>query len=446
MNEKNFDVLIIGGGVLGATIAYWVSQQFDGTVAVIERDTDLGLHESRRNTGVIHRPFYLNPDKKKIWAFSAQYSLKLWKSISSEYGSPWRPTGTVEIAKKWDDLRIIDNYKKWALKNGMLEEEVTVLDQRELSELEPLVKGYGAIYSKTDASVDFRDFTLKIFEKASKNSVKLIDSTTAKKLDATGNVYVSGKTSGYLKGKVTINCAAGGALKLARSEGLGRNYTNLFFRGDYWRVGESFAGKISTNIYTVPEHHEFPFLDPHFIVRHNGVREIGPTATLVSNPYAYGDKYSTFIKMWKTLLSRPIMPKLNLFMSKEFRTLAKEEWKSSISRKYTVERVKKFIPSFEPDVLTKRGISGIRVQVIDKNGFVPEAVILSGNRSVHILNFNSPGATGAPAFSALLVYKMIEKGYFDGIPRKSESLSSNIWNINDVIDAAPEGLINDIMK
>ena len=328
----------------------------------------------------------------------------------------------------------------------MLEEEVAVLDQKELSEVEPLAKGYGAIYSKTDASVDFRDFTLKIFENVKKNGVKLIDGTTARKLDSSGNMYVSGKLSGALKGKVIINCAAGGALKLARSEGLGRNYTNLFFRGDYWRVNEFFAGKISTNLYTIPEHHEYPFLDPHFIVRHNGIREVGPTATLVANPYAYGDKYSTLMKMWKTLLSRPIMPKVNLFISKEFRTLVREEWKSSISREATVERVKKFIPSFESNVIAGRGMSGIRVQVVDKNGFVPEAVILHGDNSVHILNYNSPGATGAPAFSALLLHNMIEKGYFDGITTRPKPLSTNIWNINDVINVAPDGLINDIMK
>ncbi|MEM4066855.1 MAG: FAD-dependent oxidoreductase [Candidatus Micrarchaeaceae archaeon] len=449
MNDKDYDVLIIGGGVLGTTLAYWVSQEFDSKTAIIEKESEVGLHETKRNTGVVHRPFYLNPAKKKIWAFSAQASFKLWEDISRNEGAPWKSTGTIEVAKREEDMKIIDNYQKWAIQNGMNENEIEVMDGKRLAELEPEVKGHGAIYSKTDASVDFREFTLKVFGRAKRYGVELIRNTTAKKIDETGNgtVYVSHNgVLGTIKAKVIINCAAGGALKLARSQGLGRNYANLFFRGDYWRVKGSLTQKIKRNIYTVPEHPEYPFLDPHFIVKYDGVNEVGPTATLVSGPYSYKDKYSTVVKIWKNLLSRPLTPKLKLLLNKEFRNLAKDEWKSSISSKSMADRVKKFIPSFESDYLSGRGMSGVRVQVIDKDGFVPEAIVLLGHHSIHVLNYNSPGATGAPAFSALLLEKMKETGYFDGIKKRDANRISGDWNLNSVIEGAPKGLIDGIMK
>ncbi|MEM3799865.1 MAG: FAD-dependent oxidoreductase [Thermoprotei archaeon] len=449
MNDKDFDVLIIGGGVLGTTLAYWVSQEFDSKIAIIERSRDIALHQSMRNTGVIHRPFYLNPAKKRVWAFSAQVSFKLWKYISVNEGAPWKNTGTIEIAKREEDMKIIDEYQKWAIQNGMNENEVEIMDEKGLAKLEPNVKGYGAIYSRTDASVDFQEFAIKVFERANKYGVKLIGNTTVKKIDQTGNckVYASNNgASNIMKAKVIINCAGGGALKLAKSEGLGKGYTNLFFRGDYWKVKGPLAQKIISNIYTVPEHPKYPFLDPHFIVRYNGVNEVGPTATLVSNPYAYKDKYSTLVKIWKNLLERPVIPKLNLLLDKEFRELAKEEWKSSIYSKSMVARIKKFIPSFKPEYLSERGMSGVRAQVIDKNGFVPEAIILLGHNSLHILNYNSPGATGAPAFSALLLEKMKELGYFDGIQKRGLSQMSNDWNLNKIIEIAPGGLIDGIIK
>jgi (S)-2-hydroxyglutarate dehydrogenase len=53
---------------------------------------------------------------------------------------------------------------------------------------------------------------------------------------------------------------------------------------------------------------------------------------------------------------------------------------------------------------------------------VSEAVLIEGIRSFHILNYNSPGATGAPAFSAYVVRNLIERGFlFRGPGSRNQS-------------------------
>jgi L-2-hydroxyglutarate oxidase len=79
-------------------------------------------------------------------------------------------------------------------------------------------------------------------------------------------------------------------------------------------------------------------------------------------------------------------------------------------------------------MLGPRGIGGVRNSLVSRGGFVPEAVEEWSDRSLHILNYNSPGATGAPAFSAQLVSRLIEKGYLEGAKR--EPSHGHIWSFS----------------
>ena len=63
---QKYDIAIIGGGVLGTTISYWLSTLYDQKICLIEKESDVALHSSTRNSGVIHYPFYLNPQQKRI--------------------------------------------------------------------------------------------------------------------------------------------------------------------------------------------------------------------------------------------------------------------------------------------------------------------------------------------------------------------------------------------
>lgn len=429
-DSAKFNVSIIGAGILGVSISYWLSSMFDCKIALIDKEAHVATHTSKRNTGVIHRPFYLNPENKRVFAGAAQRSYFMWKDLAEKYTLTWKPVGTLEVAIEKDQLPTLDHYKEWAAKNGMSEDEFEGLDSEGVKKLEPEVKCAGAIHSKTDTCVNYAEFTNFVFERARKNGVTFLENFRVKSISEQ-NVLTA--TDGRkVKSNFIINAAGGGAVEIAHKFDLAKEYTDLHFRGEYWKVEEPFASKISRNVYSVPKYKEFPFLDPHYIVRASGVREIGPNAVLVFGENAYKGVSESKSQVLSKIFGRPMMPKVKLFTSRTFLSLAWHEWQSSISKEKMCERVKQFIPSMDSSYLKERGLAGVRSSVIDKNGFVPEALLIDGNRSVHILNYNSPGASGAPAFSAHVVSKIMRKGHLDGLKKRDSG--DRLWKFEDASD------------
>jgi L-2-hydroxyglutarate oxidase len=144
-----------------------------------------------------------------------------------------------------------------------------------------------------------------------------------------------------------------------------------------------------------------------------------------SGPEAY-ERAGEARALLGAILERPLVPKAKLFSSRTFLSLAWEEWRSSGSKKAMCERVKRFIPALSPEMLVSRGLAGVRSSLIDRDGFVPEAVILEDSNSLHVLNYNSPGATGAPVFSAYLVSRLEKEGYLDRF--KARPRKKGIWD------------------
>lgn len=428
IHQKEYDIVIVGAGVLGSALAYELSLAFTGKIAVIEKEGSAGKHTTTRNTGVIHRPFYLDPQKKGIFAVSSQVSYGMWKTLAETYHLPWKENGTLEIATREEDMASIESYSEWAISNGMNEDEFRILDRQELNQYEPLVHGHGAFLSVTDTCVDFGIFTEKVIELAVTNGVEFISGSkvTGVLENAEGISITANGPDGevMIRAGFMINSSGGDSLPIAHSMHLARKYAVLHFRGDYWVVGKNYPGNLRNNIYTVPRHKKFPFLDPHFIIRYDGRRELGPNAALVATPYDYSDMPDSGSLIMK-LLERPTMPKMKLLTNSEFISLVRSEWKASRSRDGMAKRVREFIPGLETSYITGKGLSGVRNSLIDSNGFVPESVMEQSEHSIHILNYNSPGATGAPAFALHVIGLLKESGKLT--IGKNETVHSSVW-------------------
>jgi L-2-hydroxyglutarate oxidase len=96
---------------------------------------------------------------------------------------------------------------------------------------------------------------------------------------------------------------------------------------------------------------------------------------------------------------------------RQFISLASSEIVSSLSKRAMIARAREFLPALRASAFTKRGTSGIRSSLIDRHGkFVPDTIVKWADSSVHILNYNSPGATGALAVAAKLAGEILERG------------------------------------
>jgi len=404
------DILIVGAGILGCSLAYELSLVSPSSVLVVDLAPSPGFHTSSRNTGVIHRPFYLDPRSRGFFAKAAQNSYAMWQNLSLKYRLPWNQVGTLELGDDDRGSEAVEKFSKWAAENGMTEDEFAILNDKDISALEPEVKAPSAFYSKTDTSVNFGIFTSKMKELSEAGNVKYLFETKVLEVQETpeGMIALCSSRSGNLRIRcnTVVNAAGPESIAIAKSLGLAAGLAVLYFRGDYWKVNSDIGPRIKRNIYTVPRHSKYPFLDPHFIVKWNEEREIGPNAVLVGGPFSYRG----FLKDSLKLFSPSVYPKVRLLANSEFLELVVSEWRTSIFKSAMAERLKRFIPSLEGSMLGGRGISGIRGSLIDSKGFVPEALILKSVHSIHILNYNSPGATGAPFFAIEIIRQMADYG------------------------------------
>ena len=428
-----WDVVIIGGGILGTSVSYWLGNQYKGRIAVLEREQDVAMHTSRRNTGVVHRPFYLDPVKRRIFARCSQAAYGMWKSYAKERNLPWDPVTTLEVATRPEDLKRIEKYYHWGIENGMGEDELEVLSAEDVRKLEPHVRGYGAIWSKTDTSVDYHAFTKSLRADAESEGVKFLTGVDVGsfKVDRDSLQILPRSGGEPIPARFLINCAGGSSLRIAHMLRLGTEYCDLNFRGEYWEIADEWTYLATRNIYTVAQHPELPFLDPHWIVRADGRREIGPNAVPVAGPYTYHGFFRTPAEAVKKIFEQPISNKLALLYNRDFLELAGQEWLSSISNGEMARRAQEFIPELKVEYLARPGIAGVRAQVIDRRGnFIKEAIELEGPHSYHITNYNSPGATGSPAFAAWLVNKLGQSDRLSHLRRRM--VRGSFWDFKTI--------------
>jgi len=453
-----WDVTIVGGGILGTSFAYWLAKRYDGRIAVLEREPRVAWHTSRRNTGVIHRPFYLDPDQRRVFARSSQVAYGMWKEYAATRGLPWMPVSTLEVATREDQVARVEKYRAWGLANGMDEDELQLLGPADVRRLEPNVRCHGAIWSKTDTGVDYQAFTEALREDAEREGARFLLGQEVERIDEAGDALEIRVAPDPVRGTISldprdrirvlasaarepirtrflINAAGGNSIDIAHMLRVGREYTDLHFRGEYWQVHPKWHFLSSRNIYTVPHRPDLPFLDPHWIVRADGRREIGPNAVPVTGPYTYHGFFDDPADVVKKFFEPPVWNKVAVLFNPDFMTLATEEWASSLSRRVMAKRVQEFLPKLRVGHLTQPGTAGVRASVIDRQGnFIKEAIELHGPHSFHVTNYNSPGATGAPAYSAWIVNRLASRGFLDHLKPRTEK-AEGTWDFARVCAA-----------
>ncbi|MGC9211791.1 MAG: NAD(P)/FAD-dependent oxidoreductase [Nitrososphaeria archaeon] len=410
----SYDAVIVGAGILGSSVAYFASEN-GLKVAVIEKEKEPGIHSTYRNTGVVHRPFYLNPLKRKASAFAASRSYPFLKKFVEENGLYWNQLGTLEVATDPEGAKVIGDYERWARENGMEEDEFQILDDKGIISEEPNVRGKLAFLSMTDSVVNFKQISEKMIEVSESKGTSVFYGCRTESVSSDGEVSCSCNGSEKkISGKAVVVAAGGETFNLATKNGL-KGYAQLHFRGDYWKLSEEKGKLFRRNIYTVPRFPNFPFLDPHIIKRHTGGTEIGPNAFLVPGPYDYQGTLSKILKNAFGSGEGPFSVKARLFRDAEFMRLVFADWKISLFKSSLMRKVSEFAVGItEADALGK-GISGIRHNIIDERGFLSEPFFYINGRALFVLNYNSPGATGSPWYASVILTALKNRGLLQAI-------------------------------
>lgn len=394
MPEKECEILIIGAGIIGLTIAKELIKEKADKIIIIEKEREAGIHASGRNSGVLHSGIYYTPDSLKA-KFCIEGN-KLMSEFCEKHKLSYKRTGKVIVAKNPNEIPILYELKRRAELSGA---EVYIIDEKELSKIEPYAKTYEkALYSPNTAVIEPKEI-IKALESellSSKNITISYEETFLRlKNDRTA---ITSKN--LITFKKLINAAGCYADKIAHSFDLAKEYKILPFKGTYKKLKEDASHKVNGNIYPVPDIKN-PFLGIHFTKNTQGTVYVGPTAI----PAFGRENYSIFDDISYESLKIIYRDALLFLKSKSFRLMALKESKKYFSNSFFKE-AKELVPALKKEELINSDKIGIRAQLINwkEKKLVMDYVVIKGDNSLHILNAISPAFTSSMAFAKELAY------------------------------------------
>ena len=390
MPTNIFDFLVIGGGVIGISIARELkSRNPNSGVCILEKEHQCGLHASSRNSGVLHAGFYYTADSLKA-RFTKEGNQRLTKYCEIK-NLALKKCGKLVVAQNESELVWLDELMTRARNNGVPLELIT---DKESQAIEPRAKTYQkALFSPTTASINPTELVKSLLSDAIQEGVQL--KTNTQYIHRVGKSSI--KTSnGIFEAKYIINAAGLYADKIGRDFNFSKDHRILPFKGLYLYSNEP-LGALNTHIYPVPDLSN-PFLGVHFTITSDDKIKIGPTAI----PAFWREQYQGWSNFNMPELTEIILRQAGLFLSSnfDFKALAFRELKK-YSKPLLVSLAAKLAKGVDIKHYRQWGLAGIRAQLLNirKKELEMDFVLEGDKQSIHILNAISPGLTCALPFA-----------------------------------------------
>jgi L-2-hydroxyglutarate oxidase LhgO len=393
MSKKSYDFLIIGGGIIGLSIARELKKRKpEASCAILEKESDFGLHASGRNSGVLHAGFYYTADSLK--ARFSKLGNQLLKEYCKEKKIHINNCGKLVVAKNQNELTGLNELLKRAKANSV---ELHLISRREAEEIEPRVLTFEkALFSPTTASINPTQVIKALKEDANREGIALLTNTCYIKKTKEGVL----STAGPIAANFVINAAGLYADKIAIDFGHSKKYRILPFKGLYLYSNEP-IGAIRTNIYPVPDLN-YPFLGVHFTLTDTGRIKIGPTAI----PALWREQYQGLSRFRTNEFLDIAKRQMKLLFSStfDFKKLAFEEMQKYMGRKM-ISLGAELLKDTRAAQYRHWGKPGIRAQLFDisTNKLETDFFLEGDQNSLHILNAVSPGFTSAFPFAQFVV-------------------------------------------
>ncbi len=388
------DFLIIGGGIVGVTIALELRNRYPKQkIAIVEKESKLGLHSSGRNSGVLHSGIYYPKGTLKS-EVCREGSLEM-ADFHLQHGLRLKQCGKVLVVADEQDAPQFDLLRNRASEQGI---SIEILDETQLKECEPEARSANgkAIFVPSTAVGDPAAVMHVLNDQLKQNDIKIYLSDKVSDVDVRKSKLSldSGESLSY--GHV-INSAGLYADKVAHQFGCGRKYTLLPFKGIYWKLKPDANITFNHLVYPVPDL-RVPFLGVHTTTTVDGSTYFGPTAV----PAWGRENYYGFDGINREDLSRIVFLIMRQYVANRdgFRRLAWQEGRRYFKR-WFIEAAKAIVPRLEENHLIQTDKVGIRAQMFNlkNHSLVNDFLIEQGGNSTHILNAISPAWTSAFPFA-----------------------------------------------
>ena len=388
MESSQYDIVIIGGGILGLSTAMQLLERAPHwRVAVVEKEEQLATHQTGHNSGVMHSGIYYRPgsQKAKFCVAGLNNMVKFCEENEIEY----QQCGKVIIALHESELgRLQDLYERGTA-NGV--PDLEIVGPERLKEIEPHTTGVRALWAPHTGIVDFTKVAAAFASKFQQSGGDIFTGAAVKKITRSSGSVALETTKGTLQAKHLINCAGLYADKVASMTGEKVGIRIIPFRGEYFTLRPESHHLVSGLIYPVPDP-QFPFLGVHFTRNIKGHVEAGPNAVMALRREGYRKRD---FSLGDTLgnLAYPGFWKMAL----KYWKIGLGEVYRSYSRRVFLRDLQRLLPEIQNSDLASGG-SGVRAQAVARDGSLLDdfSIIQSGD-AIHVLNAPSPGATSSLA-------------------------------------------------
>jgi len=392
--KTDYDIAIIGAGIVGLATAYQISKKDkDKRIVIVEKESSAGQHQSGHNSGVIHSGIYYRPGSLKAINCKKGYDLLL--EFCDKHNIEYDLCGKVIVAINKEEIPTLLEIFKRGESNGL--KGIKILNHEETLKLEPNISCVKSIYVPQTGIIDYLDVVQKLEEILIEANVKFLYNTKVTGLKSNTDFEKVYHSHANFTSKKVVCCAGLYADKLGALTFDQLDVKIVPFRGEYYSLKKEKQHMIKNLIYPVPNP-AFPFLGVHYTRKKKGGIEAGPNAVLAFKREGYSRWDINLLELLESL-SYP-----------GFLKLARKYWRVGIGemlRSFSSNAfAKALIPLVEniERVDLKRSVTGVRAQALKRDGtLIDDYYIKRKNNTLHVINAPSPAATSCLAIGEHIV-------------------------------------------
>jgi L-2-hydroxyglutarate oxidase len=392
------DVVVVGAGILGlATARELLVREPDRRLVVLEREPEVGFHQTGHNSGVIHAGIYYRPGSLKA-RLCVQGARDMYE-YCERHGIEVKRCGKLIVATREEELPGLDELECRGRANEV--PGLRRVSAEEISTIEPHARGIAALHSPATGVVDFRAVARALADdvRAAGGEVRLgYEVRGVETSHGDGGVRLRNCSGDEIAARQAVFCAGPWADRLAVEAGAGEDPRIVPFRGTYLSLRPERSDLVKSLIYPVPDP-TLPFLGVHLSRHVDDEVTIGPTALLaaardprrklsaadVGATLAWPGSWKMVRRWWRTGIT---------------------EIKHALSKRALVRDAQRYVPELTLDDV-QPGHIGIRAQALGRDGrLIDDFVFHQTGRVLHVRNAPSPGATAALAIAREIVSKL----------------------------------------
>lgn len=382
----NFDVVIIGGGIVGLATALKLKEKSENlNILIIEKEEKIAAHQTGNNSGVIHSGLYYKTGSLKATNCIRGYHMLL--AFCKENDIPYDLCGKIVVATNEKQIPALETLYQRGVANGL--SGMKYLNATQIKEYEPHCVGVKGIFVPQTGIVDYKVVSQKLAAKFESmgGQIKLGSKVTGVEVSP-GNVkIIAGDT--VVETRLMVNCAGLYCDKIAEMSGQKLDVRIVPFRGEYFALKPEKAGLVKNLIYPVPDPN-FPFLGVHFTRRISGEIEAGPNAVFAFRREGYKKTDFKWSEFWNSLLWKGFRKVMFKYWSTGL-----GEYYRSFSKSAFTKALQELVPEVRKDDLVAAN-AGVRAQACSHDGgLIDDFYIKEADGCIHVLNAPSPAATSS---------------------------------------------------